>query len=1312
MRTLSLSLFLLLFWTANALGQIAFKEHVFTEDTVSVVRVRSVVSGDIDGDGDIDIVSASYDDDKIAWFENGGDETYEKQYIISESADGAYSVRMADLDADGDLDIVAIANLANKVFWYENDGMGVFEEHIVDNEATSVTSVAIDDLNGDGKLDIVVALNGENNVVKYENNGRGGFVRSIVKQVDGVFSICTGDIDKDGDIDIFATSYSGNEVVWLEYIGNDYYYTHTVAYSVREADDIELEDIDGDGYLDVVVTAATEIIWYKKNRIGTSFQEYSVGIDVYWLEEVSFGDFDNDGDKDIVVASHLSNVVYLYENEGGGSSFTQRILSDNVAGANSVNVNDIDRDGDLDVVSASWEDQKIAWHENNGLANFKKHDITSIEGYYALDIKDADKDGDLDVIMGSAYSDKVFWLINQGDKTFKKEEIDEVVDGPTGILAEDLDNNGHIDFIVGAFYQHTILYYANQGNGKYTKYTVSTNARYIRSLSSGDFDGDGKLDIVSASDGDDKIAWYKYNTNGTFTERVISSNADGAYYVDTGDFDGDGDLDVVSASVRDNKIAWYINNGFGSFQERIISEDAIGAFCVETGDMDSDGDLDILSASIYDNKVAWYKNDGTGNFEERLINGEAIFPRYVIARDMDGDGDLDAMSTSALDETVAWYENDGTGSFLTYEISLEAGGAYALGVNDFDGDSDMDVIATSFKGDRIAWYEQVSLDANLTGIADGTLVSDTFTLTIELNLEVEGLSLEDLDVTNGVASNLQKVEGTNNYTVDITPEEEGQVDVKLKEDTFYSVEHPDILNNEDELYVIYDGTPPRVTSVDVPAPKTYREGEEMYFTVFFDEDVILDGEATLTTHYNRPDGEEGVLVAELSSSESNALTFVYTVKQGDEDLDGVELLVNGLSVTDELLKDEAGNKAILDLNNIGDLSEVFMDANANTPSISGATTDEDEQTTEGLVITKSEFDTEEVTHFQVTGITDGKLYLIDGITEIKEGDFITAEQAQAGLKFTPDESFSGIVDIYVQSSLRANASGLGGEKAQATITVNEVNDLPELIENIENLSTHYGDINEIDLKLHFIDIEDAVTDLTYTAVSSDGGIVEVVVESGVLSLTSLYVGEVTVDVTVTDLDGGEVSTQFIVTVSPADLVVTPNNKRREFNFENPALNGVIEGLQFEDKLLAKYYTEAVKKSEAGTYPIIVSSAELIEGEWENYVLEKKEGELEIYSINRLFIPNLFTPNGDGNNDVFRVKSFEVATIQFKIYDTFGVLLFESNSVEEMISTGWDGNYQGGEIAAGNYVWQMTGTFLDGSELSFEGKNTGVVALVR
>ena len=79
---------------------------------------------DLDGDGDMDVLSASWLDDKIAWYENDGVEYSVPEVFISTNADGAWSVYAQDLDGDGDKDVLSASRDDDKIAWYENDGAG------------------------------------------------------------------------------------------------------------------------------------------------------------------------------------------------------------------------------------------------------------------------------------------------------------------------------------------------------------------------------------------------------------------------------------------------------------------------------------------------------------------------------------------------------------------------------------------------------------------------------------------------------------------------------------------------------------------------------------------------------------------------------------------------------------------------------------------------------------------------------------------------------------------------------------------------------------------------------------------------------------------------------------------------------------------------------------------------------------------------------------------------------------------------------------------------------------------------------------
>ena len=123
-------------------------------------------------------------------------------------------------------------------------------------------------------------------------------------------------------------------------------------------------------------------------------------------------------------------------------------------------------------------------------------------------------------------------------------------------------------------------------------------------------------------------------------------------------------------------------------------------------------------------------------------------------------------------------------------------------------------------------------------------------------------------------------------------------------------------------------------------------------------------------------------------------------------------------------------------------ASIIVAAVADTPSVTNASTNEDTQTSSGLVISRNAADGAEVTHFKITAITGGTLFQNDGLTSIANNAFITFAQGNAGLRFTPALNSVAAGSFTVQAATASNDGALGGSTATATITVTAVNDAP------------------------------------------------------------------------------------------------------------------------------------------------------------------------------------------------------------------------------------------------------------------------------
>ena len=79
----------------------------------------------------------------------------------------------------------------------------------------------------------------------------------------------------------------------------------------------------------------------------------------------------------------------------------------------------------------------------------------------------------------------------------------------------------------------------------------------------------------------------------------------------------------------------------------------------------------------------------------------------------------------------------------------------------------------------------------------------------------------------------------------------------------------------------------------------------------------------------------------------------------------------------------------------------------------------------------------------------------------------------------------------------------------------------------------------------------------------------------------------------------------------------------------------------------------------------------------------------------IFIADIFTPNGDGRNDVLAVRGNNIIELDFNVYDRWGNLVFQTRQVDD----GWDGTHLNGgkELNAGVYFYYIKATMIDGKE---------------
>jgi uncharacterized repeat protein (TIGR01451 family) len=653
-----------------------------------------VSAADLDGDGDLDLIGAAYDDDDIAWWENDGTPasgTWTKT-TIDGFFDGAIAVAAADVDGDGDLDLLGAAENADEVAWWENtagDG-SAWTKHTVDVSFDGANSAAAADVDGDGDLDLIGAAFNASEIAWWENTAGDGSAWTKTT-VDGSFagalSVIVADVDGDGDLDLLAAAYYGDAVAWWENDGTPAggsWSKTTIDGTFDAASSAAVADVDGDGDLDLIGAAdvaVDDVAWWENTAgDGSAWTKHTINDSFGGASRVAAADLDGDGDLDLLGAAYGVDDIAWWENEtihrsAAFPAVGQVTVAGNAGAPLRATAADVDGDGDLDLLAAAYGGDAVAWWENDGTpagSGWTEYTVdASFDGARDVTGADIDGDGDLDLFAAAEVADDIAWWENTaGDgSTWIKTAIDETFDGASSVAAADVDGDGDLDLLAAAEVADDIAWWENTaGDGStWTKTIIDGSFDRASSIAAADVDGDGDLDLLGAAFGAGEIAWWESDgtpADGGWAKHTIDNSFAGASRVAAADVDGDGDLDLLGAAYSANDIAWWENTASdgSAWTRRIVAGSFTQANSVAAADLDGDGDLDLLGAAFGAGEIAWWENDGTpadGGWTKHTVTTAFNGARDVAATDMDGDGDLDLLGAASLDNAITWWENRG-----------------------------------------------------------------------------------------------------------------------------------------------------------------------------------------------------------------------------------------------------------------------------------------------------------------------------------------------------------------------------------------------------------------------------------------------------------------------------------------------------------------------------------------------------------------------------------------------------------------------------------------------------------------------------
>ncbi|WP_035561101.1 T9SS type A sorting domain-containing protein, partial [Hymenobacter sp. IS2118] len=331
--------------------------------------------GDVDGDGDLDLVTANVVSGLVGVALNTGTGTFlfSRNVAVSGSPLG---VTLGDVDGDGDLDLLApdySNGLGTSVSVRLNDGTGVFSGSQNVSVGLAPGDVSLGDVDGDGDLDLVTANRGlifMGSVSVRLNNGSGTFGGGQDLILNGnAARVALADLDNDGDLDVLASNPNSSTVsVLLNNSAGLFDRVPDVGVGVA-ALALATGDVDGDGDVDFAVGSlmSTGIGIYFNNGSGLFNSSLPLTVGSFPIELV-LGDVDGDGDPDLLVAyddNSVTGSVRVLLNDGLGA-FSDGPQVRGTGRSFRTVLADVDGDSDLDLLLPSAAGNAVGIRLNGG----------------------------------------------------------------------------------------------------------------------------------------------------------------------------------------------------------------------------------------------------------------------------------------------------------------------------------------------------------------------------------------------------------------------------------------------------------------------------------------------------------------------------------------------------------------------------------------------------------------------------------------------------------------------------------------------------------------------------------------------------------------------------------------------------------------------------------------------------------------------------------------------------------------------------------------------------------------------------------
>ncbi len=567
------------------------------------------------------------------------------------------SLDSGDVDNDGDLDIVLGLNgisgstQGEDVLFFNDGSSTPFTREnysLIGSEYYESRSIKLVDINRDSLLDLLIGNSGAPNQIILNNGSDDPYqaINTFNVQDNNEFTnnLLYGDINQDGAIDLLSLSSNGypsqilSQSVQLSYSGVQ---SSDIDALTNPTESLAVFDMDGDGDLDIIsgnnsLSVANQL--FLNNGSADPFSGISASSitnEMQATQDIAIGDVNKDGKVDLVVAN-ANTVNQLYLNDGSGDPFDTLTSSTDIGAetnnSTAIQLVDINSDDYLDALVADNAAANRYYLNNKSATPFAAVTALTVDAndtHASQDIvaADLDLDGDIDIIVGNNGINRLYLNDGSGSPFAAASGIDITTDNhDTQALAiADINKDGYPDLLVANNGALNRIYLNDASGNPFDTLggqNIGTESNASHDLVITDIDLDGNLDVIFTNAGQENKYYLNNNSSTPFTVAAISisSASFNSTAIAAADIDRDGTLDLVVAN-SDNKNFLYRSRLYNNNKGVAVS-------------LPVDTDSDILKATLSpiqnlpsNTSIDWYlSNDGGAKFYQVLANTEFTFP--------------------------------------------------------------------------------------------------------------------------------------------------------------------------------------------------------------------------------------------------------------------------------------------------------------------------------------------------------------------------------------------------------------------------------------------------------------------------------------------------------------------------------------------------------------------------------------------------------------------------------------------------------------------------------------------------------------